>query len=113
MFAYVGPVAHEREINKPKWARSGKLAHSPVDRGHRDVTNWSNSTGEKYINISMNGKLDLSRRKFLGRTALAAGGLVLSHKGVLAAAEANVPASYDKAMVAISLDLEMVRNFPR
>jgi hypothetical protein len=55
----------------------------------------------------MNSPLSLSRRRFL--TALAAG---LVAEESLSARERAAQAEADKALVAITLDLEMSRNFP-
>lgn len=54
----------------------------------------------------------LSRRSFITASALAGGSLML--KSRVAAAEANrdIAADTNKALVAITLDLEMSRNFP-
>src|SRR6266568_3311275 len=54
----------------------------------------------------------LCRREFVTQVALASGGLVLGER--LLANEAQKPgaAEPDKALIAISLDLEMARNFP-
>lgn len=52
---------------------------------------------------------NLSRRNFLGATAVAGGGLLLS-KNMFA--QPQKTAGVDKALIAITLDLEMARNFP-
>ncbi len=51
----------------------------------------------------------LSRRKFLATTAVASGGLMLG-KNIYA--QPQKVAGSDKALIAITLDLEMARNFP-
>ena len=53
----------------------------------------------------------LSRRQFLSTTAVASGGLLLGKH--LAAQTPGQTAATDKALIAISLDLEMARNFPK
>lgn len=61
---------------------------------------------------SPNKNFSLSRRQFLATTAVAGSGLLLGHR---TSAEANraESAGPKKAQIAISLDLEMARNFPR
>ena len=55
----------------------------------------------------------LSRRDFLATSALAGGGLLLGPQGATAAERAKNPAgSSKKALISITLDLEMSRNFP-
>jgi peptidoglycan/xylan/chitin deacetylase (PgdA/CDA1 family) len=54
----------------------------------------------------------LSRRKFLATSALAGGGLLLGRSAAFAAERQKAAATADKALIAITLDLEMSRNFP-
>ena len=55
----------------------------------------------------------LSRRDFLATSALAGGGLLLGSQRSAAAAGAGSSASgAKKALISITLDLEMSRNFP-
>ena len=54
----------------------------------------------------------ISRREFLAASALLSGGVALGHKVFAADAGKNLAADSSKALIAISLDLEMVRNFP-
>jgi hypothetical protein len=53
----------------------------------------------------------ISRRKFLGRSAAATCGL--AYGTVSARARGNSGGSPKKALIAITLDLEMARNFPK
>jgi len=60
----------------------------------------------------MNRKTALSRRNFLQHAGLAGAGLLAAH-GIVGRAEPKLAtAPRDKALVAITLDLEMSRNFP-
>ena len=52
-----------------------------------------------------------SRRKFLGTLATASAGAIAGRAWAAAEAEPDFP-RYDKAQIAITLDLEMSRNFP-
>lgn len=54
----------------------------------------------------------LSRRRFLATSALAGGGLVLGRAAAAAAERRQRAAESGKALIAITLDLEMSRNFP-
>jgi hypothetical protein len=62
---------------------------------------------------SKNNALEFSRRKFLAASFSAGGGLLLGQRpaGGANQNESSAP-SKGKAQIAISLDLEMVRNFP-
>jgi len=54
----------------------------------------------------------LSRREFLATSTLAGGGLLLGPKVFADEPKKNLAADSSKALIAISLDLEMARNFP-
>jgi len=53
-----------------------------------------------------------SRREFLAASTLAASGLLLGQAGRADEAQKDLAAEADKALIAITLDLEMARNFP-
>jgi hypothetical protein len=59
----------------------------------------------------MKQKNKLSRRRFLANSALASTGLILSRKAF--AVETPAKNLDNKALISITLDLEMARNFPR
>jgi peptidoglycan/xylan/chitin deacetylase (PgdA/CDA1 family) len=54
----------------------------------------------------------ISRREFLANSALLSGGVALGQNVLAADANQNFAANSSKALIAISLDLEMARNFP-
>ena len=54
----------------------------------------------------------LSRRNFLAAAALAGGGLTLGVRGATSASRQALAADRSKALIAITLDMEMSRNFP-
>lgn len=54
----------------------------------------------------------ISRREFLAASALLSGGVALGQNVFTADASKNLAADSSKALIAISLDLEMARNFP-
>lgn len=58
------------------------------------------------------GPLVLSRRDFLAASALAGGSLLLNSRGYAAEGKRDLAADTSKALIAITLDLEMSRNFP-
>jgi peptidoglycan/xylan/chitin deacetylase (PgdA/CDA1 family) len=53
-----------------------------------------------------------SRRHFLASTALAGGAMLLRSRGAAAEARQELAADRDRALIAITLDMEMSRNFP-
>ncbi|MBL9213479.1 MAG: polysaccharide deacetylase family protein [Opitutaceae bacterium] len=55
----------------------------------------------------------LSRRGFLAASALAGGGLFLRSHGRAQEARRDLAADPDRALIAITLDMEMSRNFPQ
>lgn len=55
----------------------------------------------------------LSRRGFLAASALAGGGLFLRSPGLAQDARHDLAADPDRALIAITLDMEMSRNFPQ
>src|SRR5881396_1911822 len=62
-----------------------------------------------------NATRKLTRRKFIRNATALATGLLLGRTDALAGADVskNVRSSLQKALIAITLDLEMARNFPR
>ncbi|MEY4941725.1 MAG: hypothetical protein RIQ93_3460 [Verrucomicrobiota bacterium] len=61
---------------------------------------------------AVSGRPRLSRRDFITASALATGGLLLHSRGDAADAKRETAADTSKALIAITLDLEMSRNFP-
>jgi len=55
----------------------------------------------------------LSRRGFLATSALGAGGLLLRSRGLAQNASRELAADSNRALIAITLDMEMSRNFPQ
>ncbi len=55
----------------------------------------------------------LRRRQFLRNSALAIGATALNPGSAFSAESSSAPAPQKKALIAITLDLEMARNFPR
>jgi hypothetical protein len=55
----------------------------------------------------------VSRREFLASSALTASGLLLHHAGRADEAQKPVVGETNQALIAITLDLEMARNFPK
>jgi peptidoglycan/xylan/chitin deacetylase (PgdA/CDA1 family) len=55
----------------------------------------------------------LSRREFIGRSTLVGSGLLLGKKGFAALSENSSRSGERQAQIAITLDLEMSRNFPQ
>lgn len=60
-----------------------------------------------------NKNIGLSRRQFLATTAVAGSGFLLGRRTTAEANRAESTTPKRKALIAISLDLEMARNFPR
>src|ERR1051326_8770407 len=54
----------------------------------------------------------LSRRDFMAQAGLLTSGLLLGQQLARSQPQKPKPADHDKALIAISLDLEMARNFP-
>src|SRR5437870_6717288 len=69
--------------------------------------------GPAGIKASMRRDDSLSRRDFFARTAMVGGGLIAGRSLSTDSLKPTLPPRLDKALIAITLDLEMVRNFPR
>ena len=61
----------------------------------------------------MNPNHTLQRRQFLRASAIAVGAAALGRQTLFPAEPSPSPRPRDKALIAITLDLEMARNFPR
>jgi len=65
------------------------------------------------MNPSSSSWPHLSRRGFLATSALGAGSLLLRSRGLAQSANRELAADPDRALIAITLDMEMSRNFPQ